>query len=995
MSTFEQLLKEHGYITRFHAFQDLMRHRVREVLLVSSLYDSFILEEDGQLYEMILSEYHDLNLSQAPGLTRVSSGREAIELASHERRFDLIITTLNLGDMSALEFAHRITEAKIDIPVVLLTHDDRGLNELLSHHDTSDFTKVFIWQGDFRILISIIKYIEDRLNVDHDTRMVGVQSIILIEDNVHFYSSFLPMIYSELFKHSQSLISEGVNVPHKLLRMRARPKILLCENYDEAWEYFEKYQECILGVISDIEFPRAGQTDPEAGITFARAVKKSHFDIPILLQSDSPRLEPVARKLGVSFLLKTSPILLHDLQRFMINNFSFGDFVFRMPDGDYVDRATDLRSLEKKLQTIPDESLKFHSERNHFSNWLKARTEFWLAHQLRPQKVSDFDSVADLRQELIRSLREYRRERYRGDILDFDPETFDSASSFARIGGGSLGGKARGLGFITSLINNFKIQNRIEGVHIAVPSAVVLGTDVFDRFIDQNELRDFAIQSEDDTEIEARFLTGRFPEDVYQDLKSFIRLMPYPLAVRSSSLLEDSRYLPFAGVYTTYMLSNNHSNPEVRLQHLLEAIKRVFASTFCRRAKAYMQAAPYRLEEEKMAVVIQRLIGQQHSDRFYPDFSGVVRSHNFYPRPPMTTGDGIASVALGLGKTVVEGGLTVRFCPKYPRHLTQFADVEDTLNYTQKEFYALQLNSSSSGETDRQPLTLARYHLDVAEEDGTLANVASTYSIQNDAIYDGLSRQGVRLVTFAPVLKNDLFPLPEILELITDMGQWGMSSPVEIEFAVNMPADPGQPAEFAFLQIRPLVKSHEIDELQFDDIGEEELVCRSSQVLGNGLINDLYDIVMVDPGRFTRSKSVDVAREVAQYNASLSAIGRPFLLIGVGRWGSADPWLGIPVEWDHISGARVIIEAGFKDIKVIPSQGTHFFQNLTSFRIGYFTIDSMVRNSCIDWDWLAEQPAASEKTYTRHLRFEQPLIVKMNGHLNKGIVQKPTQDSGF
>ena len=987
MPLFDELLKEHGYINRFHAFQNLMRYRVREILLVSSLYDSFILEEDGRLYEMILSEYHDLNLSQAPGLTRVSGGREAIEMAREQKRFDLIITTLSPGDMEAVEFARAVKEAELDIPVVLLTYDDRGLNEMITHYGTADFEKVFIWQGDFRILISIIKHIEDKLNVDHDTHEVGVQSIIVIEDNVHFYSSFLPMIYAELFKHSHSLISEGINVPDKLLRMRARPKILLCGTYEEAWDYYKRNEECILGVISDIEFPREGKNDPEAGIRFARAVKGSHFDIPILLQSDSEQYAQVAERLGVSFLHKNSPILLHDLQRFMKQNFSFGEFIFRMPNGKEIDRAHDLRSLTRSLRSIPDESLTYHAERNHFSNWLKARTEFWLAHQLRPQRVSDFKSVRMLRNELINMIESYLRGRYRGSIADFDPTTFDTSSSFARIGGGSLGGKARGLGFAVTLLNNFKIQDRFEGIHISVPPAVVLGTDVFDAYVDDNDIRDFAIQCDDDNEILSRFLEGAFPGDIVRDLRAFLDLIRYPLAVRSSSLLEDSRYLPFAGVYKTYMLANDTGDISDRLDQVLDAIRRVYASTFYRRTKAYIQAAPYRLEEEKMAVIIQKLAGEIHEDRFYPDFSGVVRSHNFYPRPPMTTTDGIASVALGLGKTVVEGGLTVRFCPKYPKHLTQFADIDDTLSYSQKEFYALKLHNMVG--VSRRRLKLEKHGLDVAERDGTLNSVASTYSAQNEAIYDGVSRQGVRLVTFAPILKNDLFPLPQILELITGMGKWGMNSPVEIEFAVNMSTSPEKPTEFSFLQIRPLVRSHEIEELKLENMDPTELICQSSQVLGNGLISDIFDIVMVHPERFTRARSTDVAREVAVFNAELTTAGRPYILIGVGRWGSSDPWLGIPVEWEQISGARVIVEAGFRDIKVAPSQGTHFFQNLTSFRVGYFTVDSDRKVGFIDWDWLMAQPAVREGQFTRHLRFERPVEVKMNGHLNKGLVLKP------
>jgi CheY-like chemotaxis protein len=992
MDDFKEQLGKHGYGRRFQRFQDLMRHRVNEILLVSSLYDSFILEEDGRLHEMLLSEYIDHNLSHAPGLTRVSTGDEAIGFIREQGRFDLIITTMNLGDMNAFDLARRMREEGLRVPIVLLTYDNRELAEMSSRHDMAIFDKVFVWHGDFRILIAIIKYIEDRRNLDHDTNAVGVQSIIVIEDNISFYSSYLPMIYTELIRHTQSVISEGVNISHKLTRMRARPKILLCSSYEEAWDYYKRYEDCILGVIADIEFPREGKPDPEAGIRFARAVKASHFDIPILLQSDNEEYREVAKELDVSFLLKTSPLLLHELSQFMEEQFSFGDFVFRMPDNTEVARATDLRSLEKALHSVPDESLLFHARRNHFSNWLKARTEFWLAHKLRPQKVTDYDTVDDLRQDLIRYLRDFRRGRQLGQIADFDVNTFDLSSSFARIGGGSLGGKARGLGFVNSLLSNYRLRHRFGGVQIGVPACVVIGTDVFDEFLDSNQLRDFAIRVSDDKELYNRFLKAPLPRYVREQLEIFLEVATFPLAVRSSSLLEDSKYQPFAGIYKTYMLPNNHQKTTVRMEELTAAIKRVFASTFSDHAKRYIRATQYRLEEEKMAVIIQKMVGNRHGNRFYPDFSGVARSHNFYPTPPMKAGDGIASVALGLGKTVVEGGLAVRFCPKYPRHLIQFSDIESTLNSSQKDFYALELEDPAAESDHSRELQLVKYSLDVAEEDSTLAPVASTYSPENDAIYDGVSRAGSRVVTFAPILKNEVFPLSAIIQTMLELGSFGMSTPVEMEFAVNYHAERGSHREFALLQMRPLVKSREFDDVDVDDVAPEEAVCQCPQVLGNGLINDIHDIVVVDLEAFDRSRSREVAREVAAYNAQLSEQAVPYVLVGVGRWGSSDPWLGIPVAWDEISGARVIIETGFKDFRVVPSQGSHFFQNITSFMVGYFTVNSYSNEGFVDWEWLLSQQPIDRKTYVRHLRFDKPVIVKMNGHSHRGVILKPGAD---
>jgi CheY-like chemotaxis protein len=989
MQNFDQLLDEQGFQNRFHEFQNLMRFRIREVLLVSSLYDSFILEEDGQLYEKIHSEFHDMNLSQAPGITRVSSGSDALRVLQEGNRYDLVITSLNLGDMDAMEFARKVKESGRDIPVVLLTYEHRELNELIARYDTSDFEKVFIWQGDFRILLAIIKYVEDKKNVFDDMRCVGVQSIIVIEDNVHYYSSFLPIIYTEILRHSHNLISEGINVAHKLLRMRARPKILLCDSYEEAWEYYSACENCVLGVISDIEFPRGGKSDPEAGVHFARAVKASHFDIPVLLQSDSAGMAELAEELGASFLLKSSPVLLQDLNRFIHDNFGFGDFVFLLPNGTEVARAGNLRSLEERLETIPRESILFHAERNHFSNWLKSRTEFWLAHKLRPQKVSDFESADMIRRHLIDSLRDYRRRQSRGIVADFNPRTFDPTSSFARVGGGSLGGKARGLAFTRTILKNFSMRNRFEGVILSVPSALVLGTDVFDQFLDENGLRDMAIRNEDEEEIVSRFVEAPFPEEYARVLASYLDLARYPLAVRSSSLLEDSRYLPFAGIYLTCMLPNSGDDAAVRLEALINAVKRVFASTFSRSAKAYIHSTHYRLEEEKMAVIIQKLVGGRHETRFYPDFAGVARSHNFYPRPPIMAKDGIASVGLGLGRMVIDGGETIRFCPSYPTHDIQFSDMKDLLRYTQKKFYALDLDmgavsARAVGEDD-----LAQFDLDVAGRDGTLAGVGSTYSAGDDRISVGLSRKGVPLVTFAPILKSHSFALPEILRLLLDLGEWGMSSPVEIEFAARLTTPAGTPKEFGVLQVRPLVKSHELIELDVDDVEPEKVLCMSPQVLGNGVIDDIRDIVMVDPEKFDRAKSLDVAAEVDRFNADLLAAERPYLLIGMGRWGSSDSWLGIPVTWAQISGVRVIIETGFKDFKVVPSQGTHFFQNLSSFHIGYFTVNAYSNEGAVDWKWLADQEAVAEQRYTRHIRFDDPLVVRMNGHSNRGVIVKP------
>ncbi len=987
---FDPFLVEHGYGTRFQGFQNLMRFRIRDILLVSSLYDLYVFEEDGRLYELIRHEYQGLNLSHSPEITRVSSGQEALTLAREESRFDLIITTQHIEDMHAAQLAKLVKESGLNIPVILLAYDNRELIELLSHTDTSFFERIFIWTGNFRIIIAIIKHLEDKLNIDHDTRMVGVQTIILIEDNVRFYSSFLPILYNEILKQSQRLISEGINLSHKFLRMRARPKILLCSTYEEAWSYYERYEDYILGIISDIDFMRNDEQDPEAGISFAREVRKQHRDISILLQSNNPDNRSKADDLGVSFVLKDSPTLLQDVRKFTVHNFGFGDFIFRDPHGVEVGRATDLITLEKELQVVPEDSVRYHAERNHFSNWLKARTEFWLAHQLRPRKVSDFSSVEELRNNLVASLREYRKLRQKGIITDFKKETFDPKSGFARIGGGSLGGKARGLSFVNTLINNYQITTQFEGILISVPPGVVLGTDVFDAFLDENNLRNFALNCDDDLDITRQFVEAeKFPEEILADLAAFLDLIREPLAVRSSSLLEDSQYHPFAGVYETYMLPNNHDNPLIRLNELLKAIKRVYASTFYQSTKAYIKVTSYRLEEEKMAVIIQKMVGSTHNDLFYPDFSGVAKSYNFYPVPPQKSSDGIVAVALGLGKTVVDGGSTVKFAPPYPHHLPQFSSIKDTLRNNQHKYYALDLVAESDTIIETHDLLVKQYTLEQAERDGTLIYVGSTYSHDNQAIYDGISRSGPRIVTFAPILKQKIFPLPQILELLLEMGSWGMGTPIEIEFAVNMSAGDSQIKQFALLQMRPLVLKREIEELKIDERNTRSILCQSPNVMGHGIIENVYDIVYVDYHKFSRKHSKEVAREISRLNSKLISENRPYLLIGVGRWGTLDPWLGIPVNWDQVAGACTIVESSFKDFMVTPSQGSHFFQNLTSFMIGYFTVNTFKKMGFIDWEWLIKQKAHESLAYTRHLRYKHPLTIKMNGQQNKGIILKP------
>jgi len=975
----------------FEGFENLMPLRVHDILLVSSLYDSFILREDGRLNELMMGESLELNLHQAPGITHVSSGQEAVQLARSQPRFNLIVTNLQVADMDAARLAREIKAAGLDVPVIVLAYDHREIQNFMARNPQTDIDRIFLWQGNARILISIVNYIEDKRNALHDTQAMSVPVLLLVEDDITSYSLFLPVIYTEIISQSRRLLSEALNVAHKLVRMRARPKILLCSNYEEAEREVLKYRDYLLGVISDLEFPRAGELMPEAGFELARMVRHTIPDVPIALQSGRTEFMERAYAEGFSFLQKRSPTLLGDLRHILTEEMGFGDFVFHLPDRTEVARAADLNALETALAIVPEASLAYHAERNHFSHWLMARTEFALAQRLRPRKISDFGTLANLRHDLIASIAEYRREQSQALIGEFNPATFQASDAFfLQIGGGSLGGKARGLAFIRHILRQKGIARSFHGIRIAVPPTLVLTTAVFDRFLIDNNLLDLALHGTDDAAIERRFLAASFPIPLLDSLLAFLERVHYPLAVRSSSLLEDSQYQPFSGVYETFMLGNHHPDIQVRLEQLLEAIKLVYASTFSQHAKAYVRATPYRLEEEKMAVVLQQVVGAAHGNRFYPHFSGVVRSRNFYPMPPVKVEDGFAAVALGLGRAVVSGGKCLTFSPRHPRHLVQFSSVEDMLSNSQSEFWGLELTHEAPADVPADNLREVSFGLDVAEADGSLQALASTYSVQNHAVYDGLSRSGPRVVSFAPILKHGMFPLPQILDRLMRIGEEALGRPVEMEFAVRLPQTGEGPAEFGFLQLRPLVLSREGEDIRIEAVAAQNLICQSSLVLGHGRMDDIRDIVVVDSHRFERARSREVAHGVAQMNAELSEQNAPYLLIGVGRWGSTDPWLGIPVAWDQISGARVIVESGFRDFRVAPSQGSHFFQNLTAFQIGYFTVNPDAGEGFIDWSWLAEQPAVEEHDCVRHLRFEQPITVLMNGKASEGMILKPS-----
>ena len=965
-------------------FDSLMAFKIQNILLVSSLYDIYNLREDGQLADMLLAEYAEFRLSSAPTITRVDSGSSALE-ALKESKYELVIVLRTLTDINPSEFSRQAKQLCPDIPVVLMAFHHREL-DLVRDEVAKAFDNIFIWNGESKMLLTIIKLVEDRVNVVADTEQVGVRVIILVENSVRFYSAYLPLMYSEIMRQASALLTESINSATRRVRMRARPKILLAENFEDAVALFRQHKQYLLGVISDIQFPRNGVSDSTAGIELARLMKKESSDLPVLLQSSDQEKAGQAAARDAAFLNKQSPRLLKKLSLFINENFGFGDFVFKLPDGTELARAANFRQLQDCVAGVDIESLVFHAERNHFSNWLIARGEFDLANRLRPRKVSEFDDPAELRTFLLDTLSRFRHDRQRGMVTDFKREIYDGHAEFLRIGEGSLGGKGRGLAFINKLFNNQLVCSAFPGARISVPRTAVICTGVFDEFMANNELTEFALEEHSDEEIVAAFTNATLPQEVEEDLRAFLAVADYPLAVRSSSLLEDSYYQPFAGIFDTHFLPNNQSTPGGRLQRLLAAIKLIYASVYFRNAKNYTLATGNRTEEEKMAVILQKIVGKERDGYYYPVFSGMARSYNFYSVGHIKPEEGIAYTALGLGKTIMEGDNCLFFSPANPQVLPQFSKPQDYLKNSQRDFFAVDMTNPSVFPEVGGEVGLARLNLKHAEKHGVLKYLGSTYSADNDRIYTGIGRKGARIVTFAPILKANLFPLGEILQYFLDLGSRAMNVPVEVEFAAEMNPEPDVPNEFRLLQIRPMKVATSFEDVSVYEADDDKVVARSDQALSNGRITDIRDIVYVKNDNFHRENMVHMADQVGEYNQHFKDRNLPYMLVGPGRWGTTDRWLGVPTKWDQISSARVIVEADYGDFVVEPSFGTHFFQNLITFAVAYLTINSSSGYCSFDWDWLNALEPVSETEFIRHVRLKEPLEVLVDGRIGKAVV---------
>ena len=995
----------------FKSFHELMTLRVDEILLVSSPYDAFIMQEDGRLSERIIHEYRGLNLSRPPRLTWVSSAVEAFTQLEN-RIYDIVIVMPHISDIDSYDLCAKIKTTYKELPVYYFAYDAGNLVDNDKCYDRSIIDRTFIWSGNTDLLMALVKNREDFMNVDHDTALADVRVVIFVEDSPLYISSLLPYIYKEIVMQTQAVMDDSLNEKDRILRMRARPKILLAENYEDAWQLYKRYSKYLLCVISDVRYPKEGKEDAHAGLKLISRIKKEIPDIPLLMLSSEPENQERAEQIPAFFLDKNSPALHADIRYFLVQFLGFGDFLFRLNDGTVVARASNLRSMSTILHSVPDESISYHASRNDFSRWFMARFEMRLAAKLRSLSLNDFNGVREARNYLVKLIRNKLKIRQKGLISDFAHDTFDTESDFVKIGRGSLGGKARGLAFISKLFREqAEFQEKYTGVSITLPKIVVITTEGFDDFEHLNNTREFLKSTQSDQEIKSHFKKARFPDWLSQDLALFLEHVTYPLAVRSSAILEDAHYRPSAGAYSTYMLPNNHPDIEVRLNQLIQAIKLVYASIYQEAPRLLAQNSVYRAEEDKMAVIIQQLSGTENGSYFYPAISGVAQSYNFYPVSYMTPEEGVAHIALGLGKIVVDGGVALRFSPKYPEFLPQFSSVDNILKNAQRYFYALKIKKTSQNsdgleyieETDFE---LERLDIDEALDHRPVQKLVSTYSPEDNRMRDFFSKKGYSVLTFASILKFKAFPLGEIITDLLEIGKTGMGCPVEIEFAINL-HDEKKP-EFSLLQIRPMMVAQHHMNVDIKEFETEPTAsfCLSNKAMGSSQISPLCHIIYVKPDAFDTAKTVEIAAEIEQLNTQFglhekrrcqlcrleSEDSRPvkedkYLLIGPGRWGTTDRFLGIPVKWNQITHVGTIIEAVSEKLNADPSQGSHFFHNITSLGINYLGVPAKDKNF-IDWAWLDAQPAHTETQYLRYLQLPKPAILKIDGRTSTAVILK-------
>ena len=968
-------------------FANLMNKRIYNVLLIATKYDAFMLEDDGRVDEQIFNEYTSLSLRYPPRFTQVTTEEEALN-ELRNRNFELIICMPNMDNRDIFAAASEIKVHYPNIPIVVLTPFSKEVSKRIAHEDLSAIDYVFSWLGNSELLLAIIKLIEDKMNAPDDTESVGVQIILLVEDSIRFYSSALPHLYKFVLEQSQMFAKEALNDHQRTLRMRGRPKIKLARTYEEAVRIFDQYRDNILGIISDMSFMHNGVKDPYAGYKFGQYVRKTGLIIPFVLESSEAANAIYAGELNASFIDKNSKSYPQDLRARIMERFGFGDFVIINPHTkEEIMRIKDLKDLQTKVFLIPDDSLVYHLSRNHFSRFFYSRAMFPPAEVLKHVDVSDYKDMNEARQLIFDLIVQYRRMKNSGVVAVYQKDRFDEYSNFARIGDGSLGGKGRGLAFIGAMVKRYPRLEQ-DNFAVTIPKTVVICTDIFDEFMETNGLYPVALSDNDDETILRYFLRASLPKKLIEDLMAFFDVVKGPIAIRSSSLLEDSHYQPFAGIYSTYMVPKIEEKYDM-LRTVSDAIKAVYASVFYRDSKAYMTATSNLIDQEKMAIVLQEVVGTRYGDHFYPTISGVARSLNFYPIGNEKAEDGIANIALGLGKYIVDGGQTLRFSPRHPHSILQMSTMDFALKETQTRFYALDLKNMAERFSVDDAFNLVKLSVKDADKEGSLRYIVSTYDPYDQIIRDGYYPGGRKIISFCNILQHDVFPLATTLDHLLGIGQQEMGRPVEIEFAVNIDLNDPKKATFYLLQIRPIVDNKEVMDEDLTLVQNEETILSSTSVLGHGIVSDVQDVVYVKTGAFNSANTQAIAYEIERVNRSFTEGEKGYVLVGPGRWGSSDPWLGIPVKWPHISNARVIVECGLENYRVDPSQGTHFFQNLTSFGVGYFTINPFKGDGWFDEAFLNAQPAVEETDYLRHVHFDRPIVIKMDGKRSLGVVMKP------
>ena len=968
-------------------YVELMNKRIYNILIVASRYDMFILEDDGRVDEQIFNEYTSLSLRYPPRFYQVSSNKEAL-LQLKQNRYELIICMPNMDNSDSFELAKEVKKRYPLIPVVLLTPFSKAVTQSLQKEDLSGIDYVFSWLGDTDLLLAIIKLIEDSMNAEDDVKTVGVQTIMLVEDSVRFYSSALPLLYKYILTESREFAKEALNEHQQMLRKRGRPKILLARNYEEAIKYYDKFNDNMLGIICDMSFNREGEKDTLAGKRFGEWVRKNDIHIPIIYTSSDSGNQKYANDLNSVFIDKNSKTFPLDLNKAINENLGFGDFIIKDPTtGEEIFRIRNLKELQMKIRNIPDNALYYHLLNNHFSRFFYTRAMFPVAELLKRIHVSEYANMNEARELIYATIVQYRKMKNVGVVAVFEKDRFDRYSNFARIGEGSLGGKGRGLAFIGYMIKTHVELNNHNNFPVITPKTVVLCTDIFDEFMEANDLYSVAMSDRSDEEILQHFLAAKLPKRLVSDFLVFFDAIEAPIAIRSSSLLEDSQYQPFAGVYSTYMIPYVDDS-YVMIRLLSNAIKGVYASVFFKDSKAYISATHNLIDQEKMAIVLQEVVGSQYENLYYPAISGVARSINYYPIGNEKIEDGIVNMGFGLGKYIVDGNIGLRFSPMHASNVLQLSTLDLVLKDTQTQFYALDLESAGKDFSIDENFNLLKLRVNKAERNGPLRYVTSTYDIQDQILRDGYYEDGRKIITFSHIIQHDLFPLNETFNKLLKIGQKEMGRPVEIEFAVDIKDQKN--ASFYVLQIRPIVDSKEVVNDDLSKINVKDTILFSKNALGNGIINDINDIVYIKTDVFKASNNPVIAREIEQINAAFAKDDRNYILVGPGRWGSSDPWLGIPVKWTHISQARLIVESGLENYRIEPSQGTHFFQNLTSFGVGYFTVNPFLENDgFFDEEFLNSKPAVFESNFIRHVHFVNPILIKINGKKRMGVVKKP------